>query len=262
MSKPLKNPPVYFTLAQVRFNAVLNLTEYLPTIQNELRQAGYTAYSKLNTVALQFNAQEGQQPIPQPINYEQHFFANPDQTHSFVLSTDALTFQSTNYGTYEKFSESFLEGLESVHKAAKLAFTERIGLRYLDHIAPTKDDALEQYFATEVQGLGARLGGQSMHSFVEMFNKINDINLVTRILTQDGGLTFPPDLQTQNMKVQSRFSKSSGKNSIIDTDGSIQTRELFSIPSIQKHLNEIHKIISLAFRETVTPYALSAWDKE
>ena len=83
MSKPLKNPPVYFTLAQVRFNAVLNLTEYLPTIQNELRQAGYTAYSKLNTVALQFNAQEGQQPIPQPINYEQHFFANHQKIQYF-----------------------------------------------------------------------------------------------------------------------------------------------------------------------------------
>lgn len=262
MSKPLKNPPVYFTLAQVRFNAILNLSEYLPSIQNALRQTGYSVFSKLNSVALQFNVQEGQQAIPQPFNYEQYFFTNLEQTHSFLLSTDALTFQSTDYGTYEAFSSSFLDGLTVVHDEVKLDFTERIGLRYLDHVAPTKDDNLEQYFATEVQGLGSRLGGQSMHSFVEMFNKINDINLVTRILTQEGRLTFPPDLQPQNMKVQPRFNKVTGKNSIIDTDGSIQMRELFSITSIQQHLAEIHEIISQAFRETVTPYALGTWDKE
>lgn len=30
MGEPLKNPPVYFTVAQVRFNMLLKLADYLP----------------------------------------------------------------------------------------------------------------------------------------------------------------------------------------------------------------------------------------
>lgn len=46
MGKPLKNPPVYFTVVQVRFNAVLNLREkYLPEIQDGLRKMGYLLIS-------------------------------------------------------------------------------------------------------------------------------------------------------------------------------------------------------------------------
>ena len=40
MGTPLKNPPVYFTVAQVRFNPILKLAEFLPAIQ---RHSGTSA---------------------------------------------------------------------------------------------------------------------------------------------------------------------------------------------------------------------------
>jgi len=259
MGKPLKNPPVYFTVVQVRFNTLLKLLEYLPSIQDRLRRAGFPAFATHSSIALQFTVQDGQ-TVPQPVPQEQYLFANLEQTHSFVLGAEALTFQSTHYGTYESFSRSFLKGLGIVHELVTLDFTERVGLRYLDHVFPKAGDELSRYLVPEVQGLGARLGGQSEHAFVEMLNKVGEVGLRTRVITQEGGLAFPPDLLPQGMRPQPRFAQASGRHAILDTDGFIERRQVFSLDEVEQHLDTIHNVIGAAFRATVTPYALGVWD--
>ncbi len=260
MGKPLKQPPVYFTVAQVRFNTVLKLSEYLPTIQEELRRAGFPAYSPHSSIVLQFTMQDGQ-TVPLPQKQDQFLFGNMERTHSFVLSSEALTFQSTNYGTYETFSAAFLSGLRIVNEAVKLDFTERVGLRYLDHVFPKSGENLEDYLAPEVHGLSARLGGESMQSFAEMFNHVKDIRLRARVLIQNSGLAFPPDLLPHGMAVHPRFAESNGKHAVLDSDGFVEGRELFSTEGVGKHLDEIHNVISGAFRAIVTPHALKVWDE-
>ena len=98
MGLPLKKPPVYFTVAQVRFNPLLKLSDFLPSIQEALRKLGFPAFTVHSTIALQFAVQDGQ-TVPQPVPHEQYLFANVEQTHCFVLSSDSVTFQSTDYGT-------------------------------------------------------------------------------------------------------------------------------------------------------------------
>lgn len=260
MGKALKNPPVYFTIAQVRFNTLLKLSEYLPSIQDRMRRAGYPAFTSHSSIALQFTMQDGR-TVPQPVPQEQYLFANIEQTHSFVLGAEALAFQSTHYGTYEAFSKSFLEGLSIVHELVSLDFTERVGLRYLDHVFPKAGDELSRYLAPEVQGLGARLGGQPEHAFVEMLNKVDDVSLRARVITQTGGLAFPPDLLPQGMQPQARFAQASGRHAILDTDGFAEGRQVFSLDQVAQHLDAIHNVIGAAFRATVTPYALGVWDE-
>ena len=131
--------------------------------------------------------------------------------HCFVLSSDSLTFQSTDYGTYERFSEVFLEGLALVHKEVALAFTDRVGLRYLDHVFPKAADSLALYLASGVQGLSAQLGGQPVHSYSEALNAVGNVMLRARVVIQNGGLGFPPDLRPQGMAVQQRFQQAQGK---------------------------------------------------
>lgn len=261
MGTPLKNPPVYFTVAQLRFNTLLKLADYLPSIQDGLRKAGYPAFTTHTTIALQLTAQDGQ-TIPQPVPHEQYLFANVEQTHCFVLSSDALTFQSTNYGTYELFSEAFLKGLLLVHDVVALDFTERVGLRYLDHVFPRVGDSLPPYLVPEVQGLSARLGGQPMHSYAEALNVVGDVKLRARVIIQDGGLAFPPDLLPQGMVVQKRFAQAQGMHAILDTDGFVEGRHLFSLDGVSHQLHAIHDVIGDAFNATVTPYARTVWSEE
>lgn len=265
MGTPLKNPPVYLTLVQARFNPVLKLADYVPSVQEGMRKAGYPAYTQQSSVVMRLpNSQEMQQQpsaIPQPAHHVQYFFSNAAQTHGFVLNSDALTFQSSDYGTYEKFSAQFLHGLALVHDLVKLDFTERVGLRYLDHVAPRKGEAIEQYLVPEVLGLGARLGGQLLHAFSETFCAIDKVRLRSRVLVQGGPLVFPPDLVPNGVKVHERFLQPIEVSAMVDTDGAVEGRELFAVESVRVHLDAIHAVIGDSFRRTVTPYALKAWDE-
>jgi uncharacterized protein (TIGR04255 family) len=260
MGTPLKNPPVYFTVAQVRFNAILKLTDYLPSIQDALRKAGYPAFSTHNSIVIQLTAPDGQ-PAPKPMPREQFLFANTQQTHCFILGADSLTLQSTDYGTYEQFSTAFLKGLELVHTQVALDFTERIGLRYLDFVLPKPADDLNNYLAPEVRGLGTHLGGNPIHSYTEAFNRLNDVQLRARVVIQEGSLAFPPDLTPQGMEPQQRFAQASGLHAILDTDGFVQGRLMFSLDTVQQKLACIHNVIGTAFRATVTDHALAVWNE-
>ncbi len=261
MGPPLTKPPVYFTVAQVRFNPLLKLPDFLPSIQEGLRKVGFPAFTVHTTVALQLAVRDGQ-TVPQPVPHEQYLFANLEQTHCFVLSSDSLTFQSTNYGTYESFSEAFLDGLALVHRVVALDFTDRVGLRYLDHVFPKAGDNLPQYLAPEVQGLSAHLGGQPVHSYSEALNAVGDVILRARVVIQNGGLGFPPDLLPQGMAVQQRFLQAQGMHAILDTDGSVERRTPFSLDGVSQHLHAIHAVISAAFRATVTERARAVWGEE
>lgn len=260
MGTPLKNPPVYLTLAQVRFNPILKLADFLPGIQENFRHAGYTDFERQNLISIQVTMQDGQ-PTPTPIQQERFQFGNAEKTHMFILDGQSLTLQSTNYGQFETFSACFLTGLDIVNDIVKLAFTERVGLRYLDRVMPQDGEAIEQYLVEQVHGLTSRLSGKPLYSYTEAMNEIENIKLLSRVAIQDGPLAFPPDLQPGNMRVTERFLSYTGKSAILDNDGFVEGREAFSAKAVADHLDAIHKVIGAAFKTTATPYAFSAWDK-
>lgn len=259
MGKPLKKPPVYFTLAQVRFNTILKIRDFLPSVQEGMRKAGFPVFSKRQTFMLQIGppgSPEGAQPAPQ----EQYFFTNTAKTHSFLLDVASLTLQSTQYGTYEDFSKQFLEGLALTNDAIALDYTERVGLRYLDHVAPRKGDMLEKYLAPEVQGLAQRLQGEPVHSYIEALNAVGSTQLRTRIFITKGGLAFPPDLQPEGLVIEPRFSGEDGLHATIDTDGFVQERKTFSMDEISEDFAAIHAVVNEAFYTIVTDHAREVWD--
>ncbi|MFS2099410.1 TIGR04255 family protein [Variovorax sp. Varisp85] len=260
MGTPLKHPPVYFTVAQARFNALLNLSEYLPSIQDSLRRAGFPDYTAQKSVVLQIVQDESGQATPLPVAHESYVFGNADRTHSFILSQDRLTLQSTNYGQFELFSEKFLKGLAILHDVVTLDFTERVGLRYLDRVVPRAGDSMGRYLAPEVLGLSERLDGTPLHSYSETFIAFGAVKLRARAVLQAGPLAFPPDLLLGNLVVQERFTTHDGAHAILDNDGFIEQRETYSQDTVAQHLSEIHGVIDKAFHVTAMPYAFDVWN--
>jgi uncharacterized protein (TIGR04255 family) len=261
MGTPLKSPPVYFTVAQVRFNALLKLGDYLPSIQEAMRKAGFPDFMPRKTVVLQLAAQQGQATPPSMVSVEQFLFGNADKTHIFVLNPDSLTLQSTRYGRFEDFSAQFIKGLAIVHDIVQLDFTDRVGLRYLDHVAPRQNDTLERYVVPEARGLSARLGGKAVHSYYEALSRVGEVQLRSRIVIQDGGLAFPPDLTPDGMQIDGRFLEYSGHHATLDTDGFIEGRMPFSTLAVGEQLVTIHGVISTAFKAAVTEHAFKVWDE-
>ncbi len=261
MGTPLKNPPVYLTLAQVRFNPILKLGDFLPSIQESLRQEGYPDFERQNIISIQIAARDGQPPAPTPVQQERFLLGNVEKTHIFILDGQTLTLQSTNYGHFEAFSACFLQGLNIVNDAVKLAFTERVGLRYLDRVMPQAGETIDQYLVDQVKGMNSRLSGRPIYAFTEAMNEIGSIKLLSRVAIQEGPLAFPPDIQPGNMRIPERFTSYIGNNAILDNDGFVEGREVFSTKAVAEHLDAIHKVIGAAFKASATPHAFITWDK-
>ena len=64
MSQALKNPPVYFTLAQVKFNPLLSLEEHIGSIQEKFRVANFPDYQEQQNVTIQVTIGTDGQQMP------------------------------------------------------------------------------------------------------------------------------------------------------------------------------------------------------
>ena len=261
MGAKLKNPPVYLTVAQVRFNSILKLAEFVPDIQERFRKAAYPDYVPHAAVSLKLDIEDGQ-VTPTPTHQQRYMFGNAAKTHSFTLDANALTLHSTEYGQFESFSEEFLKGLARLHEVVGLAFIDRVGLRYLDRVVPLTSEELAKYLVPEALGLTARLGGTLGHSLCETRTEQDGIKLVSRTVTLTSPLILPPDLMPLlGVEVAERFKAHTGLNAVLDNDGFFEGREEYSAETVRGHLDAIHHVIGAAFKSIVTEYAMKKWDE-
>lgn len=267
MGKRMKNAPVYFTLAQVRHNPVLQLGNYVPDIQERMRKAGYPDHQPGKTLIINLTPGKSdgepdvQRPIPQTV--ERHVFLSMDGTRGFIVEQGALSFQTTEYDTFQTFGEQFFIGLGIIHDCIALAYSDRIGIRYLDAVVPVGGEAeLSKYLAPGVLGLAGRMpeGVPIGLSLSETHIPLPDANLLSRTIIRNGPLGFPMDLEPQGLQVPQRFQQINGIHAIIDTDASQSGRQPFDIPKLRGRLDMLHTRIRMAFEASVTKYALKAWE--
>lgn len=266
MGRKMKSAPVYFTIAQVRFNPILSLETYAPQIQDRLRKEGFPDLQKalLATINLNMNlapSSEGGSPPQLPMAQTARFmFGSMERTSGFILDQSALSFQTTEYDVFETFLETFLKGLEAVNEAVSLSYTDRIGLRYLDAVFPKSGESVRDYLSASILGLTEKIDDTIVHSFSETLVKRENVNVRSRVIIQEGEMGFPPDLQPMTLKVGDRFTHLRGHHAIIDTDGWSEAREPFNVDRIREQLGLIHAGIEKTFRASITENALKTWE--
>lgn len=263
MGTKLNNAPVYYTVAQVRFNPVLELDGYVPAIQSKMREAHFPDYKKevFQQLVLPFDGTgKGQMAAPTVTPQSRYLFGDIDGRSLFLLETNALSFQTTNYDTFEPFSQTLLKGLSILHDALRLDFVERIGLRYLDAVQPIQDgETLRDFLVPEVLGLSLRREGQLQHSVSETIASTAAGQLVSRVLIRHGRVGLPMELSGLAPSIAPRFTQREGLHAIVDTDASFGSRDVFDLSKIEARLEALHGEIDKAFRATVTEYALASW---
>jgi len=265
MGKMMKSAPVFFTVAQVRFNPILSLSNYVPAIQEHFRRHGFPDFKK--GVTMTFNLtplvqeQKNEAQASGPVPIERYVFSNLDNTLNFILEQSSIAFQATEYQTFEVFGGHLLQGLELLNKTVGLSFIERIGVRYLDAVMPRESETLEQYLIPEVMGLYGKLKGQAQYSFSETQTEGRDGFVVSRTVIQRGQIGFPPDLiQLMTLKVHQRFEQFRGVHAIIDTDAFLMGRITFDLAEAKRRLHTLHDRTDESFRGTVTEYAIATWE--
>lgn len=263
MGKKLANAPVYYTVAQVQFNPILNLDSFLPAIQAKMREAHFPDFRQdvFQRIVLPFGgADAAQTPAPTIAPQSRYTFGDIDGKTSFLLETSAMSLQTTEYDTFETFSETLLRGLGFLHDALRLDFVERIGLRYLDAVQPLKDgESLSDFLVPEVLGLSLKSEGQLQQSVSETVSITPAGQLVSRVIIRHGRVGLPMELAPLAPAVAARFTQKEGLHAIVDTDASFAHREVFDQKKIGQRLESLHTEITKSFKATVTPHAETAW---
>jgi uncharacterized protein (TIGR04255 family) len=260
MGKKMKNAPVYYALAQVRFNTLAALETYVPAIQESLRKAGYPDFQ---TVQLAHLVVAGAS-APKLTVVTRYLFLNSLKTAGFVLDQSWLSYQTTDYDTFDPFLAAFSAGQQVVHREAVLSYSERVGIRYLDAVLPASGETVSQYLQPCVLGLSNCFPDRELvHSASETKTTLGKTTLVGRavIHTQkEGGAAFPEDLQPIHLQLSKKFSQVSGEYAIIDTDSWIDDRQDFDVNNLEKTLDSLHTNMRRSFELMVTPHALKVWD--
>jgi len=263
MGKKMKNAPVFFTVAQVLFNPVLNMEGFLPAIQERMRKTQFPDFKRDNIQQLilpfALPADGSQPPSPSFVPKARCKFGSIDRSTEFVLAQNSLALQTTAYDTSDTFFKTMLDGLKIIHEAIQLDFTERIGLRYLDAVLPKPQESLSDYLTPEVLGLYSKLDGKLTHSYSETVTMNTSGQLVSRVIIQDGRVGLPLDLIELALQIKPKFTEQEGRHAIIDTDASYEQREAFNLEKLGSKLVELHTEIRKSFKATVTPFALKAW---
>lgn len=262
MGEKLSKAPVYFTIAQVRFNSVQKMDSYAPDIQEKFRKATYSDAQTITLNGLNFGIGVNDAPLqmPVPIRQTQNTYANFDKTECFILDQSSLTYQATKYRGFETFSETFLKGMEFVNDVVEgLDFVDRIGMRYLNAFEAQNTEHITEYLNPKVIGLFDDSQKQNSQSFSETVYKRNDKNVIARTIILSGRFNFPFDAQPGALAVNNRFKEISGVHSTLDIDSSTSTRQRFSINLVTDELKLIHDEIESAFKEIVSSKALEIW---
>lgn len=263
MGKKLSKAPVYYTVAQVQFNPILDLDSYLPAIQSRMREAHFPDFKQevFQRLIFPFGGMElNQTTAPTVTPQSRYLFGEIEGRSLFLLDTNSLSFQTTAYDTFETFSATLLKGLGLLHDALRLDFVERIGLRYLDAIRPMKEGgSLKELLVPEVLGLSQLGEGQLQQSVSETVVMTRAGQLVARVLIRHGHVGLPPELAGLAPAIEPRFTQREGLHAIVDTDASFAQREVFDLGKVGERLSALHDEISKSFKATITPHAEAVW---
>ena len=255
----MKLAPVFYTLAQVQFNPIAQMSDYVAPLQERLRRSGFPDFRAENQLEILFRRVEAFQPDIQQQQQMRWSFIDTQRTEGYLLFSNNLVFHTTNYNTFENFLEKTISGLELIHEVVELAYIERIGLRYLDAIVPLEHEVFSQYLNGSLLGLSETVEGHLRHSFTETVTEIAESTLVTRSVISEGNLTLPPDLFPLPLMLQPRFAEINGRHAVLDTDLSVTKRINFDIATVKTQLMKAHKVTADIFKNSVTDDARKKW---
>ena len=251
MGKKLTNAPVYYTVAQVQFNPVLDMDGYIPSIQSKLREAHFPDYKKevFQQLVLPFGgAEQGQMVAPSLTPQSRYLFGDIDGRSLFLLETNALSFQTTSYDTFETFSATFLKGLGILNDALGLNFVERIGLRYLDAVQPSK--RCGNSLCRKFWGFRCEMAVNSSNPSARLSSRLPLGSLCRVSSSVMGMLVFPwnwavwPPSSTLDLPSEM---------------GCMTHRETFELSKVGARLTSLHDEIEKSFNATVTDHARASW---
>jgi uncharacterized protein (TIGR04255 family) len=231
------------------------MEQYVPKLQERLRREGYPRFAVSQTNQVLLGPQFGFQSVKKWV------FSDASNTTAVVVAPDFISLETSNYKTFDEFTQSFLVVLKEFGAIVEPALCERLGLRYVNLIRPRKKEALSGYLKSSLLGLTDKsLGLHDVHASAVVRGKTGDGDFVLRLVRGHDELLLPADLTPPDVEV--RTQESTGPRAILDIDHFWQGSLQYDPEDLLKEFWALHDPIENAFTESVTPKALDAWGRE
>ena len=254
----LTNAPVVYVLAQIRFSAITKLGEkYIPNIQERLRR-DYPRFQHVQTQEVTVPmAASGQ--LVQVVTNPRWDFSDRANRSGFVVLENAVTYHTTDYTTFDECLEKLHAGLAQIQEELHIALTSRVGIRYIDLIAPDEGEQLDQYVTGSL--LGFPLGKISPNPGRQQTvatTKTTEGVLTLRFCQDQSNVILPPDLADHTL-APCRAHPPDRPKAILDTDHYSLVDTEFTVDDVASRLVRLHDVSSEAFKTIVTDYAWNKW---
>ncbi len=249
----LRQSPLIAVLTQVRFSAVMALEKFVPDIQEQLRHKGFPRY-----VRGQMQELLVQPDTPPKFNVTDRFeFQDKDESIGIVLTPTSFAVQTNRYSRFEDFQEVIATALIVVNRVLNLTLVDRVGLRYVDLVRPGESETLADYLRPGLLGIDPKGAGvTAWRSRYEALGHTVLGNLAVRCSQSEQIL--PPDLFPTTLKYSTAL-RPGEVATLLDLDHFVEGSSDFDTRRVVDLIGELHDAVDLAFRESVTPGALTRW---
>ncbi len=262
----LKNSPLAYTLASIRFAPWPLLTEKFPLIQDALRDLAPLIHDIQVQVPV---SSQGAQP--EFTTSRMWMMLSADRSLGIQFSTDQVLVFTREYTSYREFEVVLERVLGELLKLARFIDVSTLGVRYIDHIKTESQVELAKYVSAQLlaptfEGL-EQLGGSSTTSY-----KKGDKELRVRYTNFPGHPNVSDDLMgllimSHDPAKGLKIDNLQPGEAILDMDAIFSLVKPLKVDSSEKalvHLRELHTVANDFFRhpDVFTDYAFSFWKGE
>lgn len=249
--KKLENQPLKFVLAEFRFSPVMQISEYIPKLQEALRKE-YPIPDKKGDQVVQ--VQPGGISVTQ---IDRWAFISANKRSAIDINQERLVYVTADYPRFEGFAEACSKALNSLIEIVEPSLILRIGLRYSDLVIVDEgekiSDLVDSQFGTPscINNLGT-IQQQRSESFLS--TKLG--GLAIRTLYGHHNLSCLPDVQGLPILIDA--DDSTNERIILDFDHYWEPAGdpvSFEADTIIEYLKKLHDISREAFWSATTDYA-------
>lgn len=260
----LKNSPLIYALASIRFAPWPLMAQKIDEIQDELREIA-PLINKIHVRQIGFSGQFS--PQIEDATPAQWVLTSSDRSNGFIIAQDQLLFFSKKYTRYADFASTIEKGLTVLLKHMRFLDVTNIGVRYVDHIKVIEGKKPSDYISTNL--LPAEfphlemLGGVSMEIY-----KSKSAELRVRCTNQTGVPSIPEDMigmvamiQEPGQPFDLELMKSNEILLDVDAVKAYSAYRMNETSEVLDHLDSLHKEANAFFRhESVcTEFAFEVW---
>lgn len=255
----LTNQPLVFVLAAFRFSPVLKMEDYIPAIQDKLRDR-LPNFRTIQTQEVEVS------PAGMTLNTTPNWeFIAKDYQTAATISQNRLLFVTSQYERFEGFQESCDFLLEQLTAIVNPNLLIRLGLRYADTITAIEGKGLAEEFVKErlfsnsdlhTVGSPIRQTCETLLKTKEGVIFVRSLHGINNFLTFSDADNLPIKIKTVSAEPSSRILLDF--DHIWDAQEEGETVE-FDKAAILKKLSAMHKLNRRAFWDITTDKAKEVW---